>query len=73
MKFKIFLGKLGNESFLADCETTDATVLPHKGELINISTGDGECDCETYKVINVANDYHFNEYNVFVKPYDWDF
>lgn len=65
MKVKIYLNKLGHESYLADME---CTVIPCKGDLIEVGA-----DVETAEVYKVKQRLvAFDGISLFVEPYNWE-
>lgn len=70
MKFKVYNGKLGRETWLADMEYP---TVPHKGDLIAV--GEDEASSDTYEVLQtfIAPDGFYDcNYSLFVKMYDWE-
>ena len=73
---KIYQGKLGYESWIADITIDDGFYIPHKGDLINI--GDDN-DSTVYQVRYTMFDYaDYSDRNtscdidVFVKEWEWE-
>lgn len=86
MEYKVFKGKLGNETWICDitkenCSafdpiTHDLNWCPAKGELLSLG---GEIDNVVYRVIDVLLDYAKYDgdttkpnISLFVQEYDWE-
>lgn len=74
MNINFFEGKLGHEHFLVSCEIEDSALMPSEGELVYLPTRHENevVDGDTYIVKQILKDVVHNEYNVFVRLYDWE-
>lgn len=71
MKVKIYLNKLGHESYLT---TMDYNIAPLKGDLIEVGDPNNEESLEVYKVKQrlISAPETLDEYSLFVEPYNWE-
>lgn len=66
---KIYVGKLGHETYLTTVNGNSFPQLPQKADLIAVGKPE---DTIVYKVKQALFDYSGHEYNLFVEEYDWE-
>ena len=69
IEIKIYVGKLGNETYLTSVNGSLFPQFPQKGDLIAVGKFENAI---VYKVKQTLFDYSTHECSLFVEEYDWE-